>query len=97
MKAVAVGCLARLQSDPDRSAEELLERLLTQDAERRPDDRLALESVAALETYAHYHGALTAAGIRALLAVSRGPYTPAVRARARDVIRNLSSPHSEKE
>jgi outer membrane protein assembly factor BamB len=88
MKAVAVRCLGRLQSDPAGEAVRAMGRLI-QAGVAASDSTFAQEVVIALQKISEYHGRLPREGVLALITISGGPYTPAVRQLARETLLEL--------
>lgn len=88
MKAVAAYCLGRLKSDPTGEAVAAMARLI-RTAGARPDDTFAREAVIAMENIVRYRGRLPREGVQALLAISDGPYSAAVRRLAGDALAAL--------
>ncbi len=90
MKAVAVLCLARLGSDPDGEATQILARLIQTAENHLADNTFARETVAALKTFARYHGALGREGVQTLMLISSRGGNTEVRTAAREALRDLS-------
>jgi outer membrane protein assembly factor BamB len=90
MKAVAVRCLGRLESDPNGEAVRTMALLISADTSREPNNTFAREVIIALRNISRYHGHLSPEGVKILLVLSNGTWNKQVRTLAKTALTDLS-------